>query len=162
MTHLKNQERIETILEIICERYNVTYEELQQKKKDLKLVTPRMIAMSLIYSFTYNTKTSVASIFNRDHCTLIHGMKKVLNYYEVEKSYRDKVNMIIDEINFKCETRFSFENVKDAESGFRASEKLDHQYYAEFVNKARQLMEVDNRDLIMIIVNEMKQLYKRI
>jgi hypothetical protein len=159
---MKNENTIYNIIEIICNKYGVNFEELKSPCRKKNLNTPRSIGLALFYSFTLNSKTACASIFNRDHATLIHATKKVMNYYETEKKFKSDLDAILSELNYKLATNYTYQHIVDAHDGYKTYKDSKMDYYQEFQIKARELMEVNNPDLILILVDEMKQIYSKI
>lgn len=162
MKLLKNESRIECIIQVVCEKYGVTFDELQSESRLGKIAQPRTIALTLAYSFTNNTKTAIASIFNRDHATLIHSMKKFCGYYDTDKNFRSNIDHVIMEINMRLATNFAYKNIKDANDGYRFFDDNSVDNYQLFLTRARELMDAENPELIMMIVKEMKELYPKI
>lgn len=162
MKLLKNESRIECIIQVVCEKYGVTFDELQSSCRLAKLATPRTIALTFCYAFTNNTKTAIASIFNRDHATLIYSMKKFIGYYQTNKKFRSNIDHVVMEINIRLSTNFTFQHIKDANDGYRSFNDATVDNYQLFLGKARELMDATNPELIMMIVKEMKELYPKI
>jgi len=157
---LKNESRVECIIQVVCEKYGLTFSDLENNSRKSLLCNPRAIAMTLCYAFTKNSKVKIASVFNRDHATLIHNSKKFLAYYQTEKTFKSNVDFIIMEINQRLNTNFVFEHIEDALNGFKSYDDTKTDSFQLFVSKARELMDVQNPELILMIVNEMKEIYK--
>jgi len=69
---------IPRISDLVCERYNITSEDIRSKKKPKEIAYPRQIAMYLCRKLTEEPLTTIGSYFGgRDHTTVIHGIKKI-------------------------------------------------------------------------------------
>lgn len=70
---------IDTIKSVICEHYSISEEDLISKKKNSSIAYPRQICMYLCREMinTAKLKDIGAQLGNRDHTTVLHGIKKI-------------------------------------------------------------------------------------
>ncbi len=68
---------VTTICEMIATQFQVSLQEMQSKSRKRKLAFPRQIAMYLCRKHTEDSLADIGRIFNRDHSTVLHAIKKV-------------------------------------------------------------------------------------
>jgi chromosomal replication initiation ATPase DnaA len=67
----------------LCVLFGVTIEQLESKSRKAEIVIARNFCFAYFYSLG-NTLTPIAQAFNRDHATVIHGIKKIKNFIEIK------------------------------------------------------------------------------
>ena len=68
----------EHILEIVCEHFSVSKQDMVSSKRTKDIVYPRQIAMYLIKNLTNCSLDTVGNMLGgRDHSTIIHGIEKI-------------------------------------------------------------------------------------
>lgn len=96
---------MEFILDIVQNYFNVQEDYFLLKTRRYDIVLPRQIAMYLIRKHTTLSLSDIGIKFgNKDHATVLHGVKKVKDYIQVDKVLRRKVNDIDKMITFKSQT----------------------------------------------------------
>ncbi len=65
------------IIQIVSEHYNIKLVDMQSKSRAVNIVTPRNMAIYLIYNNTPSSLTSIGAIFNRDHSTIKNSISKI-------------------------------------------------------------------------------------
>lgn len=97
----KSQRTLDYILNVICIKHNVTPEEVKSQSKQGNIIEARFAFMfiaheiDLINAFRRkNTLAGVGRFINRDHGTVIHGIKKVTYYCEDLRYRKDLENCI--------------------------------------------------------------------
>lgn len=114
-TEIRDKDMMELILNSVAEHYCVSKEMVLSKSKMEAYAEPRHIAMAFSYSFTYNNQDVTGKYFGgRDHATVNHAMKKVVNFYETDRNFREIVHTIIGGLNYVTNKTYSFQNVIDA------------------------------------------------
>lgn len=58
-----------------CERYGITFDDLRCPSRKQPLARIRQDCMAEIYHNTKLSTTSIGRLLNRDHTTVIHGIK---------------------------------------------------------------------------------------
>ena len=91
---------IDTVLNDVAHAFNVTKKEMISKSRKRPFTDARQLAMYLINQHLNRTQEATGEIFDRDHATVIHALKKVNNIMDTEKNYRIKVNKIIIKNNY--------------------------------------------------------------
>jgi len=144
---VRNKAFMDLILESIAEHYSIPIPMILSKSKMEAYTEPRHIAMAFAYSFTYNNQEITGKYYGgRDHATVNHAMKKVVNLYETDANFREIINTIIGGINFITNKTYSFQNVIDARN--KKKNVVDKQdALLTRLNKSIQLI-VNSRDAI--------------
>jgi len=75
----------------VCEVFDIEREELLGKKRSLKQTKPRMALYYLAYQNTAHTTTTLGEYMNRDHTSVIHGIRKCKRLMEESNIYNSNV-----------------------------------------------------------------------
>ncbi|MBQ7885023.1 MAG: chromosomal replication initiator protein DnaA [Clostridia bacterium] len=97
---IEKQERItpENIINIVCEYFGITQNEITGKKKSKEIVEPRMIAIYLIDDLLDIPLVTIGKIFGgRDHTTIMHSRDKIGD--QIKKD--NKMSAIINDLKSK-------------------------------------------------------------
>ncbi len=90
---------VEYIVDVVCNRLDITTEEFYSKSKKREMVQARQLAMYFAKKYT---KCSLAMIGQqcggKDHATVIHALKTVANLLETDKKFRNIATEIENEI----------------------------------------------------------------
>lgn len=91
----RKQVNLQQILRAVCSYYSVKAEDLKSPKRNKELVTPRHMAMYLIYDLTKTPYMAIGDFFGgRDHTSILHGIRKVENELkETSKTKQDIANI---------------------------------------------------------------------
>jgi len=112
---VRNKAMMDLILESVAEHYSVPIPMILSKSKMEAYAEPRHIAIAFAYSFTYNNQDVTGKYYGgRDHATVNHAMKKVVNLYDTDRNFREIVHTIIGGLNYITDKSYSFQNVIDA------------------------------------------------
>lgn len=69
---------VNQILKIVCSYFNVTLTDIKGQRRTKKFVVPRQMAMFLLYELTQTPFVTIGELLgNRDHTTIMHGVKKI-------------------------------------------------------------------------------------
>lgn len=92
---LKNDLTADKVIDVVCDYFNITKEDITGKKKSKEIVEPRMIAIYLISELLSLPLVNIGKIFGgRDHTTIMHSRDKVSQDIKVNK----KTQLLINEI----------------------------------------------------------------
>ena len=90
----------ELILDIVCDHFHVTMEQLVSKNRSNEIAKPRQIAMYLCKNMTNIPLDSIGALLGgRDHSTIIHGIKKITDEYNSSESMQNLIDTITKKIN---------------------------------------------------------------
>ncbi|MBX9448939.1 MAG: chromosomal replication initiator protein DnaA, partial [Taibaiella sp.] len=82
---------IEDIQKMVCQFYNIGYEELLTTSRKQKIVEARQITMYLAKTYTNSTLKAIGNHFSgKDHTTVIHSCQKVESLLDVDEDYKEK------------------------------------------------------------------------
>lgn len=92
----------EEILKIIGNGHGVDW--ITQRYRGREVVQMRYKAMYLILQYTALPPAEIGAVFARDRTTVLHGCKKVSNFYDIYSDYREE----IDQLRQKVEERINY------------------------------------------------------
>jgi hypothetical protein len=137
--------------------YEVTEEMICSKSKKKDYTEPRHIVCALIYSFTHNNQAITGQrVGGKDHATVNHSVRNVINWYEIDKAFRDVMNKIIAYINFECKYTFTFQQVIDVSKGLRGMKYERDTLVESFNTKITDLMYTEDTQAILDLVKQLK------
>ena len=64
---------------MVSEHFRMPVSDILGKKRNKEIVVPRQIAMYLLYQDAHLSTPEVGRLLNRDHTTVLHGLKQVAN-----------------------------------------------------------------------------------
>lgn len=89
----------ENIINVVCDHYNVSIEDIKSSKRNKELVHPRQMIMYLCRSMTNATYKEIASVLGgRDHSTVIYGERSITDLLEKDESINRTIEIIINKI----------------------------------------------------------------
>ena len=83
---------MQSILRFICDEYNVTKEDLIKKDKKTPLPDARHLFFYEAHRQKLGTCENIGKFLDRDHTTVLHGVKKIRGYYEYDLRIKEKVD----------------------------------------------------------------------
>ncbi|MCQ2977363.1 MAG: chromosomal replication initiator protein DnaA [archaeon] len=90
----------EKIMEIICNEYKVTPEEIKSQRRSQDLVIPRHMFMYLCRQIIDMTYDEIAKFLERkDHTTVMHGYKKIKDEIKENPLFANKIEHLKNLIN---------------------------------------------------------------
>ena len=90
----------ELIIDVVCEHFNITNEQIISSRRTNDIARPRQIAMYLCKVLTEASLDKVGSLLGgRDHSTIIHGINKIDNEYRSSTSTKNLIDTIKKKIN---------------------------------------------------------------
>lgn len=88
------------ILNIVCEEFDVSPEDIKSSRRNQEIVTPRHIFMYLCRQIIDMTYEDIAKyLMRKDHTTVMHGYKKVKDDISKNPEYASKITNIKNKIN---------------------------------------------------------------
>lgn len=92
---IKNSLSPDKIISVVCDYFNVSYQDLIGKKKSKEIVEPRMISIYLISELLNLPLVNIGKIFGgRDHTTIMHSRDKITQDLKINKKTQTLVNEI--------------------------------------------------------------------
>ena len=93
-------EKLITIIKIVCEHYQMNYSEFMSNNRSGKNEYVR-IRQFIFWFYRVNTNNSLANLgklFNKDHATALSGINKVMGYRDSNKHFLKDSNELIYKI----------------------------------------------------------------
>lgn len=93
---------IDAVVEFVSERYLITHEELQSKTRKRHIVEARQVCHWMIKNRVCYNNLSLNAIGHmiggKDHATVMHSVKTVDNLIEIDRSFRERLMMMCNEL----------------------------------------------------------------
>ncbi|MCP1111113.1 chromosomal replication initiator protein [Lachnospiraceae bacterium PF1-21] len=90
----------ELIIDIICEHYNITVENLKSNKRNVEISFPRQIAMYLIREETSMPFKGIGVLLGgKDHSTVKHGADKIAKDLKEDETLRNTIEILLKKID---------------------------------------------------------------
>ena len=101
---LYDKETLNTIIDVVCERFNYTKYDILGHKRNRNVVIARQYIVQLALKMTGYTLTELGKKLNRDHSTIIYSRDVFEGLYKNEYKYRivfDDIKKDLKEIFYK-------------------------------------------------------------
>ncbi|MHB9055176.1 MAG: chromosomal replication initiator protein DnaA [Paludibacteraceae bacterium] len=86
---------IEHIRDTVCDYFKLSVDAISTKSRKLEVVQARQIAMYLSKNLTKNSLSTIGNyIGHRDHATVLHACKKVVDLMDTDKEFRRNITEI--------------------------------------------------------------------
>lgn len=90
----------EYILEVVCDQFNISPDDVCSKKRNAEIVLPRQIIMYLCRKYTDAPQIKIALLCGKkDHTTVIHAEDKIKELIDVDEYTKNTIDTIIKKIN---------------------------------------------------------------
>ncbi len=94
-----NELGIDEIQKMVCNFYNVTYDDLLSKTRKREIVQARQITMYLAKKFTKSSLKAIGEHFSgKDHTTVIHSCQTVENLMDTDTAYKERLLEIMQKV----------------------------------------------------------------
>ena len=97
-----NQKKIitpEFIIGVVAEHFHFSPSDILSSKRDKVIAVPRQIAMYLSSEYTNSTTSKIGEIFDMDHATVIHNVKKIADSRTKDLQLDETIKVLINKIN---------------------------------------------------------------
>ncbi|MBQ7563685.1 MAG: chromosomal replication initiator protein DnaA [Lachnospiraceae bacterium] len=91
----------EYIIDIVCDHFNISKNELLSKRKSSNIVVPRQIIMYICIKKANITTTATAAALGRDHTTSIHGANIIESDMKTDKELKDNIETLIKKLGLE-------------------------------------------------------------
>jgi chromosomal replication initiator protein len=89
------QVRIQDIMSLVTEHFNVKLSDLQGRRRSRSIALPRQVGMYLARQFTNHSLEEIGGFFGgRDHTTVLHANKLVASRRETDPQFRLQVEQL--------------------------------------------------------------------
>lgn len=90
----------EYILEVVCDQFNISPDDVCSKKRNAEIVLPIQIIMYLCRKYTDAPQIKIALLCGKkDHTTVIHAEEKIKELIDVDEYTKNTIETIIKKIN---------------------------------------------------------------
>lgn len=89
------EELFKFVHNISCSINNVDYDSSFTKSRVKDIVSARYMTFAAFRERTHMSLSDIGSVFNKDHATVLHGVKQVSNLSETDKLYEKKYNELL-------------------------------------------------------------------
>jgi len=96
----KRNSTIEHILDKCAFAYGLSRADILMKSRTIERVHARQMAMIILKDMTSITLLGIGRIFNKDHTTVIHGIKAMKILIAVYPDFKATYDKIVSEIEF--------------------------------------------------------------
>ncbi|MEX1307978.1 MAG: chromosomal replication initiator protein DnaA [Eubacteriales bacterium] len=87
------------VIDIICDYYNITEEDIKGRNRAREISFPRQIAMYIMRDVTDYSLPKIGSIFGgRDHTTVMHACEKISNDMQKNTEFKITVSDLINKV----------------------------------------------------------------
>ena len=91
---------LQMIVEIVCDHFQISMDQILSKSRTNEIARPRMIAMYLAKTMTGSSQDAIGAFLGgRDHSTVIHGIKKVEAEIQNNETMKNQIEVIKKKIN---------------------------------------------------------------
>ena len=91
---------LQLIVEIVCDHFQISMDQILSKSRTNEIAKPRMIAMYLAKTMTGASQDAIGSFLGgRDHSTVIHGIKRVESEIQNNETMKNQIEVIKKKIN---------------------------------------------------------------
>ncbi len=88
------------IIEVVCEHYGVTIEQLISKNRSQNIIRPRHVAMYLCTQETDCSQDTIAKLLERkDHSTIINARNNIIEQLKTDEELNNQIEAIKKKIN---------------------------------------------------------------
>ena len=94
-----SQNKMDQVIQIVCDHYNLTNEQILSKKRSNDIAIPRMIAMYMCRIYLDENLTKIGIKFGgKNHTTVMHAVDKIKNEIIKDDSLNNEIQKMISEI----------------------------------------------------------------
>lgn len=92
----------QTVIEVVCDYHNIDISEIYNQKKYQRLVKGRDVISYILYNQYNWTYQDISKLLKKaNHTTILHAIRKVQGFIELDKNYREMVFIVTD----KCKKK---------------------------------------------------------
>ena len=94
-----SKNKMDQVLQIVCDHYNLTNEELLSKKRSNDIAIPRMIAMYICRVYLDENLTKIGIQFGgKNHTTVMHAVDKIKKEILKDDNLNNEIQKMVNEI----------------------------------------------------------------
>ena len=100
-----NKISVEEIQNTVCKKYGISMAQMLSKERTLSIVTPRQLAMYIARKYTNKSLPEIAKLFDKQHATIIHGVKTIEKRLDVEDNLKGDLVEIVNQLGISAVER---------------------------------------------------------
>lgn len=94
-----SKNKMDQVVQIVCDNYNLTSEELLSKKRSNEIAIPRMIAMYICRVYLDENLTKIGIQFGgKNHTTVMHAVDKIKKEIIKDDNLNNQIQKMVNEI----------------------------------------------------------------
>ena len=99
-TRIIAKNKIDQVIQLVSENYNISPEDLTSKKKTNNIAIPRQIAMYICRVYLNENFTKIGIEFGgKNHTTVMHAVDKIKNEILDDEALNNEIQKLINKIN---------------------------------------------------------------
>ena len=100
VTRIIAKNKIDQVIQLVSENYNISPEDLTSKKKTNNIAIPRQIAMYICRVYLNENFTKIGIEFGgKNHTTVMHAVDKIKNEILDDEALNNEIQKLINKIN---------------------------------------------------------------
>lgn len=88
-----------SIVDVVCEFYNITMPTMQTRSRKTEVVRPRQILSKLLCDVAKISTTEVSRLFYQDHTTVCHSISAINALLQTDESFQKEFQQLIVKIS---------------------------------------------------------------
>ena len=94
-----SKNKMDQVVQIVCDHYNLTQDELLSKKRSNEIAIPRMVAMYICRTYLDENLTKIGIQFGgKNHTTVMHAVDKIKKEIVKDDSLNEEIQKMINQI----------------------------------------------------------------
>lgn len=94
-----SKNKIDKVIKLIADKYNLTPEDIKGKKRLSKIAVPRQIGMYICRIYLKESLPKIGSEFGgKDHTTVMHAVNKIKKMVKTDKNLENEIEKIAAEV----------------------------------------------------------------
>lgn len=96
---IMNKNKIDQVMQIVSNYYNIKVEDLKSKKRKNEIAFPRQVAMYICRNILDESLTKIGIEFGgKDHTTVMHSVNKISKLIKDDNKFEIEINKLINQI----------------------------------------------------------------
>ena len=87
------------LLEVVCDHYNVSRDDIFSDRRDQNIVLPRQVFMYLGQEVVHFPGTNIGKFLDKDHSTIIYGSRKIEKMLQTDAALRTSIEVLKKKIS---------------------------------------------------------------
>lgn len=101
--NIKKDPIVKIIINNVEDCFDLKFNQVNNRSRKRHLVIPRHVAYYFTCMFTKYSLSSIGSVFNNDHATVLHAKNSVNNMIFSDRDFRNLITNLKDKIELKVQ-----------------------------------------------------------